>query len=544
MSLLVTDILKGALDNCRKKGLLEVKEIPPVLLERPKKDEFGDYATNFAMIIASKENIPPRRVADIIAGAIETGDIVRKVEVAGPGFINLFMNKIYWIRILRDAVSKGEMYGKTDTGKGKKVLIEFISANPTGPLHIGHARGAVFGDTMANILEAVGFDVTREFYINDAGSQVKNLNESIFLKRKEERGEAVKWDENHYRGEYIARLAAGVDNIKGESAEEIGEYALGEILNWIKRDLNDFNVRFDNWFSERGLYKTGKVDKLLDELRLKGFIEERDGAVWFRSIEFGDDKNRVVKRESGEPTYFASDIAYHYDKYERGFDSLINIWGADHHGYMPRIMAVVQALGHDKDSLRVVLVQMVTILRGGKPVTMSKRAGEYITLRDVLDEVGSDAMRFFFMMRKSDAQMEFDLELAKKQAPENPAFYVQYAHARINSIIEYAEEKSLELSGIRDADLNRLELKEEFDIIRFITLFPEIIGDAAQSLDPHRITFYLQELAGLFHSYYNRNRIVSDDIQLTKARLYLCSSIKVVLNNGLTLLGVSAPKKM
>jgi arginyl-tRNA synthetase len=544
MSSLVTDIFKDALESCCKNGLLKIKEPPPVLLERPRKEEFGDYATNIAMIIASKENIPPRRVADIIAAAIEVGDIARKVEVAGPGFINLFMNKTYWVQMLREAVSKGEIYGKTDVGKGKSVLVEFVSANPTGPLHIGHARGAVFGDTMANILEAVGFDVTREFYINDAGSQVKNLTESILLKRREGRGEVVKWGKNHYRGEYIAKLSAGIDDIEGKSVEEIGEYALGEILRWIKRDLNDFNIRFDNWFNESDLYKMGKVDKLIDELRLKGFIEERDGAVWFRSTTFGDDKDRVIKRETGEPTYFASDIAYHYDKYERGFDSLINVWGADHHGYIPRIMAVVQALGHDKESLGVILVQMVTVLRGGKPVTMSKRAGEYITLRDVLDEVGSDAIRFFFMMRKSDAQMEFDLELAKKQAPENPVFYVQYAHARINSIIDYAKEKGLELSDIREADLNRLELKEEFDIIKYITLLPEIITDASLSLEPHKITFYLQELAGLFHSYYNRNRIVTDDIQLTKARLYLCNSIKVVLKNGLTLLGVSAPKKM
>ncbi|MFQ5586101.1 MAG: arginine--tRNA ligase [Thermodesulfobacteriota bacterium] len=542
MSELIADIVRGAVERRREEGLVTVQELPPVQVERPRREEFGDYATNIAMLVGAREGVQPRKIAEAIAGPIGEHPLVTRVEVAGPGFINITMDRSYWMELLRDAVSQGNRYGRTGTGGGKRVLIEYVSANPTGPLHIGHGRGAAFGDSLANVLDAAGYDVTREFYINDAGSQVKNLAESIMLKVREKRGEVVEWGDNHYRGEYIGRLAAEV--VEEEAVEDIGSEALKEMLEWIRRDLSDFNIRFDNWFSESGLYREGKVERLVDELKGRGHVEEREGAVWFRSTEFGDDKDRVVIRESGEPTYFASDIAYHFDKYERGFDSLINIWGADHHGYIPRIKAVVQALGHDKDSLKVILAQMVTVLRGGKPVTMSKRSGEYITLRDVLDEVGSDATRFFFMMRKPDAQMEFDLDLAKKQAPENPVYYLQYAHARICSIIDFAGEKGLNISETGEADLDRLDLKEELDIIRHIASFPEMVRGAALSLEPHRITFYLQELAGKFHPYYNRNRIVTDDTALTAARLYLCSAIQVVLRNGLALLGVSAPEKM
>ena len=545
MSELIADIVRGAVERSRSEGHITADELPPVQVERPRREQFGDYSTNIAMLIGAREGVQPRKVAEAIAGPIGVHSLVTRVEVAGPGFINITMDRSYWMRLLTDAVSQGDRYGETETGAGKRVLIEYVSANPTGPLHIGHGRGAAFGDSLANVLDAAGYDVTREFYINDAGSQVKNLAESIMLKVREQRGETVEWGDNHYKGEYIGRLA---DEVVGEEdVDDIGSGALKEILGWIERDLSDFNIRFDNWYSESALYREGRVERLVEELKGKGHVEERDGAVWFRSTDFGDDKDRVVIRESGEPTYFASDIAYHFDKYERGYDSLINIWGADHHGYIPRIKAVVQALGHDKNSLKVILAQMVTVLREGKPVTMSKRSGEFITLRDVLDEVGSDATRFFFLMRKPDAQMEFDLELAKRQAPENPVYYLQYAHARICSIINFAKESGTGLPAQGEAgevDLDRLDLKEELDIIRHIASFPEIVRDAAISLEPHRITFYLQELAGKFHPYYNRHRIVTDDAALTVARLYLCSAIRVVLRNGLALLGVSAPEKM
>ncbi len=545
MSELIADIVGGAVERCREEGFLTVEELPQVQVERPKREQFGDYSTNIAMLIGAREGAQPRKIAETIAGPIGEHPLVTKVDVAGPGFINITMDRSYWIGLLTEAVSQGDRYGETETGAGKRVLLEYVSANPTGPLHIGHGRGAAFGDSLANVLDAAGYDVTREFYINDAGSQVKNLAESIMLKVREQRGEAVEWCDNHYKGEYIGKLA---DDVVGEEeVDDIGSGALKEILGWIERDLEDFNIRFDNWYSESALYKGGSVGRLVEELKVKGHVEDRDGAVWFRSTDFGDDKDRVVIRESGEPTYFASDIAYHFDKYERGYDSLINIWGADHHGYIPRIKAVVQALGHDKNSLKVLLAQMVTVLRDGKPVTMSKRSGEFITLRDVLDEVGSDATRFFFLMRKPDAQMEFDLELAKRQAPENPVYYLQYAHARICSIINFAKEGGAGLPAQGEAgevDLDRLDLKEELDIIRHIASFPEIVRDAATSLEPHRITFYLQDLGRKFHPYYNKHRIVTDDAALTLARLYLCSAIRVVLRNGLALLGVSAPEKM
>ncbi|MFQ5329866.1 MAG: arginine--tRNA ligase [Thermodesulfobacteriota bacterium] len=545
MSELIADIVRSAIEKSLPEGISTAEELPPVQVERPKREQFGDYSTNIAMLVGAREGIQPRKIAEAITGPIGEHPLVTKVDVAGPGFINITMERSYWIGLLTDAVSQGDRYGETETGAGKRVLIEFVSANPTGPLHIGHGRGAAFGDSLANVLDAAGYDVTREFYINDAGSQVKNLAESIMLKVRERRGEVVEWGDNHYKGEYIGKLADEV--IGEEDVDEIGGGALKEILGWIERDLSDFNIRFDKWYSESALYRDGSVERLVDELKGKGHVEERDGAVWFRSTDFGDDKDRVVIRENGEPTYFASDIAYHFDKYERGFDSLINIWGADHHGYIPRIKAVVQALGHDQESLKVLLAQMVTVLRDGKPVTMSKRSGEFITLRDVLDEVGSDATRFFFLMRKPDAQMEFDLELAKKQAPENPVYYLQYAHARICSIINFAKESGAILPAPGEAggvDLDRLDLKEELDIIRHIASFPETVRDAALSLEPHRITFYLQDMGGKFHPYYNKHRIVTDDTALSLARLYLCDAIRVVLRNGLALLGVSAPEKM
>ncbi|MBI3754381.1 MAG: arginine--tRNA ligase [Deltaproteobacteria bacterium] len=552
------DIIKKAIQECKKNGAIKAEALPDIIIEKPKKDEFGDFATNAAMLLAGKEGKPPRQIAELIAKEMRQSENIKKVEVAGPGFINIFMEDDYWLGFLKEIHVSGEKFGSSDIGAGKKIQVEFVSANPTGPLHIGHGRGAAFGDALARLLKTAGYDVATEFYVNDAGAQVKNLAESILLRIKEEAGEKVEFGADHYKGEYISKLAAVYRGLakKGveESKEEIGRFALQTILEWIKKDLSDFHVNFDSWFSEKSLFDSGKVQKLIQELKGKGFIYEDSGALWFKSTVFGDDKDRVVVRENGEPTYFASDIAYHHDKYERGFDTLINIWGADHHGYIPRIKSVVQALGHDRESLKILLVQMVSLSRGGQPVTMSKRAGEYITLREVLDEVGADACRFFFLMRKSDAHLEFDLELAKKQAPENPVFYVQYAHARICSIIKHAKTVSscklqvaslnLNLESCNSKPFLCLSLKEALDIIKKLASFPDVVRGSAAATEPHRITFYLQELAGLFHSYYNRNRVVTEDKELTNARLYLCEAVRIVIHNGLKLLGVSAPEEM
>ncbi len=542
-----SDIIKTAIITCQKNGAIKTEGLPEIIIEKPKKDEFGDFATNAAMLLAKQEGKPPRQIAELLSNEIKQTRQVKKVEVAGPGFINIFMEDGYWLGFLKEIHLAGEKFGASDIGAGKKILLEFVSANPTGPLHIGHGRGAAFGDALARLLKAAGYKVFTEFYVNDAGAQVKNLAESILLRIKQEAGEKVEFGADHYKGEYISKLAQLYkDSVK---RDDIGEFALQTIIDWIKKDLADFHVNFDNWFSEKSLHETTDgshrgLPLLIQELKDKGFVYEEGGALWFKSTAFGDDKDRVIKKENGEWTYFASDIAYHNDKYGRGFDTLINIWGADHHGYIPRIKAVVQALGHDKESLKVLLVQMVSLSRGGQPVTMSKRAGEYVTLREVMDEVSADACRFFFLMRKSDAHMEFDLELAKKQAPENPVFYVQYAHARICSIIKHAKEKGISFPKIEDADIKLLSLKEELDIIKKLASFPDIVKGSAVAMEPHRITFYLQELAAMFHPYYNKNRVVTEDKGLTNARLYLCEAVQTVLQNGLKLLGVSAPEEM
>lgn len=546
---IIADIIKNAISVCKDKDILTVSEFPPIILEKPKMEKFGDFATNAAMLIASKEDKQPRKIAEaVVKEIVDTTGIIKKLEIAGPGFINIFIAQDCWKKVLKEIETAGDKYGHTNIGKGKKILLEFVSANPTGPLHIGHARGAAVGDTLANLLKASGYDVSTEFYVNDAGAQVKNLAESIWLRVKEMAGEKVEFGPDHYKGEYVSRLAKDikrtVDDTGGIILHDVGGFALRTILEWIKKDLSDFHATFDNWFSEKSLFDSGAVKKLIEQLQQKGFVYEDVGALWFKSTTFDDDKDRVIKKENGEWTYFASDIAYHHDKYERGFDELINIWGADHHGYIPRIKSVVQALGHDKESLRVLLVQMVSLSRGGQPVTMSKRAGEYVTLRQVLDEVGKDACRFFFLMRKSDAHLDFDLELAKKQAPENPVFYVQYAHARISSIIKHAKENNISIPSYEEIDLSLLNQDEELAIIKTLAALPDIIEGCAATLEPHRLTFYLQELAGIFHPYYNKNRVVTDNIELSKARLFLCNAVKIVIKNGLSLLNVSAPEVM
>ena len=424
-----------------------------------------------------------------------------------------------------------------------------MSANPTGPLHIGHGRGAAVGDALSNILKAAGYEVSKEYYINDAGRQVLTLGESVRLRIEEIKGRTIEFPQDFYKGEYIKEIAAeylekyGAPGAKG--APSLKDFGSNAMLENIKRDLRDFGIEFDSWFSERSLDDTGMVAATIEELKSKGHVYESEGALWFRTTDFGDDKDRVLIKADGERTYFASDIAYHRDKIERGFSSIVNIWGADHHGYEGRIRALLKALGHDDSVLKIIFIQLVALLRGGVPVAMGKREGEFVTLRQVMDEVGKDACRFFFLMRRSDAQLDFDLDLAKSQAPENPVYYVQYCHARIKSIISFALEKGFAVPERFDAKLlSRLDQKEEAEIIRHLGSFGEVVERSAEAMEPHKVTFYLMDLAALFHPYYNKNRVVTDDPELTAARLLLCNAVATVTANGLGLLGVSAPEKM
>lgn len=549
-------LLGNALRACIDKGLIETEVIPSIEVDIPKDAAHGDYASNVAMVLASRatRKFPPRRIAEFISENIQDSeDFLERVEVAGPGFMNFFIRENVWATFLEDVDKLGDRYGASEYGRGDKTHIEFVSANPTGPLHIGHARGAVVGDVIANILEASGFSVFREYYINDAGNQMNNLGKSVLFRYLNLLGEDIAFPEGCYQGDYIKDLAREIitkegDIYRARNKDEVlrifTDYAASAILNEIKDDLKAFGVIIDNYFSERNLYEDDQVGKLLAELEQKGFVYRNGETIWFKTTDFGDEKDRVVVRKNGEPTYFAADIAYHHNKYVRGFDTLIDIWGADHHGYIPRMVACVEALGYKKDSLKIVLVQFVNLLRDGKPVPMSTRAGEFVSLREVVDEVGKDAARYNFLMRRSDSHLDFDLELAKKQSNENPVYYVQYAHARICSILRNADEQNQKIPRYDEVNLHYLKLPEEVNLIKAVTRFPEVTEGAALALEPHRLTFYLNDLAALFHSYYNKYRVLSYDEQLSRARLFLIKSILTVLRNALRLLGVSAPERM
>jgi arginyl-tRNA synthetase len=550
----IADILERALAVCVQRGLLKTDDLPGIEVELTKDPAHGDYATNLAMILASREKKNPRLLAAALSKAIEDPEgILERVEIAGPGFMNFFIRAEAWVRRLAAVHVQKDRYGGMDFGRGKKVQVEFVSANPTGPLHIGHARGAVVGDVIANLMAAVGYAVSREYYINDAGNQMHNLGRSLWYRYREQMGQSVEFPEGCYRGDYIKDLAAQIVAADGENwlakREEavipvFTDYAAGAILEGIKQDLQAFGVEFDAYFSERDLYRDNGVGRLLAELQEKGFIYREEQTLWFKTTAFGDDKDRVVVRQSGEPTYFAADIAYHLNKYQRGFDQVIDVWGADHHGYILRLYAGIQAMGYSPDALKIILVQLVSLLRDGKPVAMSTRAGEFVTMREVVDEVGRDAARYNFMMRRSDSHLDFDLELAKKQSNENPVYYVQYAHARICSILRMAQERGYQLTAEREAVLDLLKLPEEIDLIKAVTRFPDVMEGAVKALEPHRLTFYLNDLAALFHSYYNKNKVLSEDQAVSEARLYLMESVWIVLRNALKLLGVSAPERM
>jgi len=550
----LTALLENAVKDCAAKGLLPLGELPFVEVDAAKNLLHGDYASNVAMVLASRIRENPRKVAEIISRHVcDHDNILEKIEIAGPGFLNFFIREEAWAAMLEDVDKLRDSYGAPNLGDGRGVLVEFVSANPTGPLHIGHARGAAVGDVIANLLAVSGFSVCREYYINDAGSQMNNLGKSVKLRYLELLGEKVEFPEGCYQGDYIGQIAAEILKRDGDAylaMDEEGvirlftDYAADVIMKEIKKDLHAFGVVFDIYVSERELYKDNRVARLLAELEEKGFIYRQGETLWFKTTAFGDEKDRVVIRKNGEPTYFAADIAYHQNKYSRGFDTVIDIWGADHHGYIPRMYAGIAALGREKDSLRIVLVQLVNLMRDGKPVAMSTRAGQFVTMKEVVDEVGRDAARYNFLMRRSDSHLDFDLELAKKQSNENPVYYVQYAHARICSILKRAGEQGYKIPAYEEADLHLLKLPEEVELIKTVTRFPEVVEGAAAAIEPHRLTFYLNELAATFHSYYNKNRVLSEDEGLSKARLFLVESVRTVLRNTLKLLGVSAPEEM
>jgi arginyl-tRNA synthetase len=549
-------LLQDAVKACVNQGVLDIEALPFIEIDITKDAAFGDYASNIAMVLASrvKGKLPPRKIAEVIRGHIQDiHGVLSKVEVAGPGFMNFFIREGVWSTLLSEVDTLGDRYGSSDYGRGKNAHVEFVSANPTGPLHIGHARGAVVGDVIANIAGASGFSVFREYYINDAGNQMNNLGKSVLYRYLELLGETVEFPESCYQGDYIRELAGEIIDRDGdiyrsknqeEAARLFTDYAAGAILEGIKEDLHAFGVVFDNYFSERTLYKDDRVVTLLKELEENHVVYSDGETLWFRTTDFGDEKDRVVVRRNGEPTYFAADIAYHHDKYIRGFNTIIDVWGADHHGYIPRMSACIEALGHDRNSLKIVLIQLVSLLRDGMPVPMSTRAGEFVTMKEVVDEVGKDAARYNFLMRRSDSHLDFDLELAKKQSNENPVYYVQYAHARICSIVRNAGEKGYTIPAYEEVDLRCLKLPEEVNLIKTIIRFPEVVEGAAIALEPHRLTFYLNDLAALFHSYYNKHRVLSDDESLSKARLFLIKTILTVVRNALRLLGVSAPVRM
>ena len=526
-----------------------------VIVEIPKETVPADYATTVAMVLAPIEGRPPREIAQTIQSYL-LGDpqaIFERVELAGPGYLNVTLKPDQWRQVLLDVDAKGKRFGRVEIGKGRRVQVEFVSANPTGPLHVGHGRWAAVGNALANLLHAAGYEVHREYYNNDSGRQVKLLGQSVYARYQQLAGNPVTDPEDGYRGAYVTELAQRLMDRVGDAyrAKEFEEClgfftrtALEEMTALIRTDLEVFGIMFDSWFSEASLFESGAVQKALDELRKKDYLYEKDGALWFRSTRFSDDKDRVVRKEDGEFTYLASDIAYHRDKLSRGFDLLINIWGADHHGYIARMDAVVLALGYPKEKLRILIGQLVTLVRNGQPVPMSKRAGEFVTLRDVVREVGKDAAVFFFLMRRLDSPLEFDLELAKRQSNENPVYYVQYAHARLCSVLRQAEEQGIRLKDSSQIRLDRLSEPEELKLMKRLDSLPKLIEESARALEPHRLTFYLLELAGILHHYYYKHRIISDDPDLTQARLLLVSSVRTVMANAMGILGVSAPERM
>ncbi|MFA5276448.1 MAG: arginine--tRNA ligase [Candidatus Omnitrophota bacterium] len=516
-----------------------------IYLDFPTDIRFGDFTTNIALKLSKLLKRPPYDLAKEIIPAVNNNlqksdlkDCLKEIRVEGAGFINFYLTDEYFYKQLKGLLVYAQGALKQDLGEGKKVLVEFVSANPTGALSIAHARQAAVGDVLANIMDFLNFKVKREYYLNDEGNQINILGSSVELRMRELDGEMPDFPENYYQGEYIYDIAKAA-KASGVKKEELGNFAAGYILDIIKKELDDFGVKFDLWYSQKELGKSGKIEKYFEELKKKGYLYEQEGALWFKSTAFGDDKDRVVVKSDKSYTYLAPDIAYHQEKFRRGFDWLINLWGPDHHGYINRLKASLEAFGHKPGSLSIIIVQLATIFRSGKPVQMSTRRGQYITLREVLDEVGKDASRFFFLMRRTSSHLDFDLDVAKKQSSENPVYYVQYAHARICSIL-----RSSVVKIKKDAPLSILKEKEELALIKKILQFPSVLNVCLITLDPYMLTVYLQELAESFHKFYDLHRVLGDDDSLTLARLALIEAAKIVLATGLDILGISKPEKM
>ena len=554
------DILLSLIKKYLRTLNLDNRVLSELYLEFPTQEEYGDLSVNLALKLSKLLKKPPRAIAESTVSYLNKEiknstlkEYIASIEIAGAGFINFFLTDNYFHKVLKEIFILGDNFGRSNLGRRRRVLVEFVSANPTGPLSVAHARQAAVGNALCNILKFLGFSLKREYYINDQGKQINLLGESIQARLNELQGGSLELPEGGYEGEYIRQIAeqivkrASLNYTDQDSAstgegkiEFFSDYGARYILRIIKQELRDFGIEFDSWYSQKKLTKSGKIKKILKWLKQKNLIYEKDGANWFKSTAFGDDKDRVVIKDDGSYTYIMPDIAYHRDKYQRGFNWLINLWGPDHHGYIGRIKAAVQALGKDADTLSIIIVQLATIFRNGKPLSMSTRKGQYITLREVLDEVGVDASRFFFLMRRTSAHLDFDLELAKKQSPENPVYYVQYAHARICSIMRNADFKPRALT----ADLGLLKEAEELKLIKMLWRFPRILEICYKNIDPYFITVYLQEVAEELHRFYDRHRVLGEDRKLTQVRLVLISAARIVLQKGLKLLGISAPEKM
>jgi arginyl-tRNA synthetase len=535
-------------------GLAAREELPAFVLEVPKDKSHGDLATNAAMQLTKLAKRNPRQIAEAIIEHLDAkGAYIESAEIAGPGFINFRIDKSFLYAVIKETLTAGADYGRVASGQGKRIQVEFVSANPTGSLHLGHARGAAVGDALCNVLDFAGYEVTREYYINDAGKQIENLALSIEARYRQQLGQEAELPEDGYYGEDIVGFAKALAEQEGDRLLSLPEkerfqyfrsYGLERELDKIKRDLARFRVGFDVWFSETSLYETGRVTEALQALKDSGHVYEEDGATWLATVPLGDDKNRVLVKNDGSYTYLTPDIAYHRDKYGRGFDQMINIWGADHHGYIPRVKAAMEALGNDPAKLTVLIAQMVSLFQNGEKVKMSKRTGKAVTMEDLMDEVGVDAIRYFFTMRSMDSHLDFDMDLAISTSNENPVYYVQYAHARICSIFRQAEEQGFALPDLDAVDYGKLNAEAEFDLLRKIGELPQEVADAAAQYAPHRLIRYVYELAADFHSYYRAERVITDDASQTAARLALLAAVRTAIANVLRLVGVSAPERM
>lgn len=543
--------LQQAVTEAQRKGALAPAALPEVLIEHPQNPEHGDFASGLPLKLARTMRMPPMAIAEKISEHIVPPPQIDRLWVAPPGFINFTLREDWLSTLVEPILAAGESYGDIDLGKGKRVQVEFVSVNPTGPLHVGHGRGAVLGSTLANVLTASGYAIEKEYYINDMGNQIDNFGRSLYARYQQCLGKEAAMPPDGYYGSYMIDLAKEIAQEQGdkflwlpesEAASQLAEIGIVKVLQRIKEDLELLNVNFDTWFSERSLYQGGQYNRAMELLQSGGYIAKKENATWFESTSLGEDKDNVLVRSDGFPTYFASDIAYHYNKFvERRFDWVIDIWGADHQGHVPRMKAMLKALGQDPEQLKVILCQLVTLRRGREIVKVSKRSGDIITLREVIDEVGLDACRFLFLARSADSQMDFDLELAKRQSADNPVYYVQYAHARIASIIRLAEHREIDYS---QGDVSLLTTEPELTLIRRLILLPEIVERVALTLEPHHLPYYAQDLATVFHSFYKQCRVVSEDEALTKARLKLVRATQIALAKILRLMGMTAPEKM